>query len=286
MMVMEKRRVLQLTPEQTDEMAAVIAQAGTPAFPQAISEFCKGLCSADEIFLSAFFDNHKPAELYFSGQDPAARDALQLYLGYAYLLDPFYPYFRDRRGGEVLRLRDVAPDDFRRSEYYSMFYKAMGLEDECGLMVFIEEGSALAFSIGTKGKGRRLSLAKLRAAVPLIAAMARGHWRQLSPESLEGGTSLAAQLEEAFGNFGASRLSPREQEIARMILRGHSSKAMARIFDCSPETVKVHRKRLYAKLNVSAQGELLSLFLNALAQAPAEAGADPLESLPEFTPGA
>lgn len=284
-MPMEKRRVLQLTPEQTEEMAAVITQAGTPGFPAAISEFCKGLCGADAVFLSAFFDHHKPAELYFNGEDPAAREALALYLGYAYLLDPFYPCFRDRKGGEVLRLRDVAPDDFRRSEYFSMFYKTMGLEDECGLMIFIEEGAALFFSIGTHGKGRRLSLAKLTAAVPLITALARRHWLQLSPESPDGGSGMAAQLEEAFGNFGASLLSPREQEIARMILRGHSSKAMARVFDCSPETVKVHRKRLYAKLNLNSQGELLSLFLRALAHAPADAGADPLEGLPEFTPG-
>jgi DNA-binding CsgD family transcriptional regulator len=285
-MPMEKRRVLQLTPEQTDEMAAVITQAGTPAFPQAISEFCKGLSGADEVFLSAFFDNHKPAELYYSGEDPAAREALSLYLGYAYLLDPFYPCFRSRRGGEVLRMCDIAPDDYRRSEYYSMFYKTMGLEDECGLMIFIEEGAALFFSIGTHGKGRRLSLTRLSAAVPVITALARRHWLQLNPESTDGGSGLAAQLEEAFGNFGASLLSPREQEIARLILRGHSSKAMARMFDCSPETVKVHRKRLYAKLNLNSQGELLSLFLRALANAPADAAADPLESLPEFTPGA
>ena len=84
----------------------------------------------------------------------------------------------------------------------------------------------------------------------------------------------------AFDAFGSSVLSPREGEIARMILKGHSSKAIARVFDNSPETIKVHRKRIYSKIGVASQGELLSVFLGSLSRMPATASGDPLSYLP------
>jgi DNA-binding CsgD family transcriptional regulator len=107
----------------------------------------------------------------------------------------------------------------------------------------------------------------------------------LSPERPDGAGRLAAHLEAAFEAFGSSVLSPRESEIVRMILRGHSSKAIAREFGNSPETIKVHRKRVYAKLGVVSQGELLSMFLDALSRMPATAGGDPLAYLDSDIPG-
>ena len=64
-----------------------------------------------------------------------------------------------------------------------------------------------------------------------------------------------------------------------MILQGHSSKAIAIAFDNSPETIKVHRKRIYAKIGVASQGELLSVFLSALSKMPAASQGDPLQFL-------
>ncbi len=90
---------------------------------------------------------------------------------------------------------------------------------------------------------------------------------------------MAAHLERAFGWFVCDTLSPREGEITRMILQSHSSKAIANAFDNSPETIKVHCKRFYAKLGVASQGDLLSLFLSALRQMPATGQGDLLSYL-------
>ena len=62
----------------------------------------------------------------------------------------------------------------------------------------------------------------------------------------------------------------------QLILKGHSSKSIARTLNNSPETIKVHRRRIYAKLGVTSQGELLSLFLAAMSKAPPTAIGDPL----------
>ncbi|MCY1250836.1 Bacterial regulatory protein, luxR family [compost metagenome] len=54
-------------------------------------------------------------------------------------------------------------------------------------------------------------------------------------------------------------VSVREAEVIRLMLKGHSTKSIARHLGNSPETVKVHRKRIYSKLKISSQGELFSL---------------------------
>jgi DNA-binding CsgD family transcriptional regulator len=58
-----------------------------------------------------------------------------------------------------------------------------------------------------------------------------------------------------------ARLTVREVDTARLILQGFSSKAMAQQMGISPETVKVHRRNLYHKLNVTGHGELFALVL-------------------------
>ncbi|MCY1450129.1 Bacterial regulatory protein, luxR family [compost metagenome] len=67
-------------------------------------------------------------------------------------------------------------------------------------------------------------------------------------------------------NFGADLLTEREREIAHLLLRGHSVKSSARVLDISPETVRMHRKHLYTKLEISSQAELFSLFIDWLTQ--------------------
>ena len=112
--------------------------------------------------------------------------------------------------------------------------------------------------------------------LPVIASLCRRHWPKLDPSSLTGTGRLGHHLAASFDLFGSSKLSPREADIVRLILKGHSSKSIARIFDNSPETVKVHRKRIYTKLDIASQGELFSMFLEALAKTPPNSTQDPL----------
>lgn len=268
-----------LTPKDLRSLARCVDVIGTDAFPAEISVLCSLIAGAETVFLSAFFDDHKPIGLYASHSDSEQKSALDLYLDVAYLLDPFYLLFRQKSDDTVMALQDVAPDDFQSSEYYDRFYRAMGLTDECGLMVYLGEGAALFFSCGVADHTRRTNSRRLRLAAPVIGALVRRHWTVLSPQQPDGSGRLAAHLKTSFEAFGSSVLSPREAEIVRMILRGHSSKAIAIEFNNSPETIKVHRKRAYTKLGVASQGELLSIFLQALSRMPPTAKGDPLAFL-------
>ncbi len=72
-------------------------------------------------------------------------------------------------------------------------------------------------------------------------------------------------MEAAFASFGREVLTAREQEIVRLLLAGHSTKSAARELDISDGTVKVHRKHIYQRLDVSSQSQLFQLFLEHVA---------------------
>jgi DNA-binding CsgD family transcriptional regulator len=53
-------------------------------------------------------------------------------------------------------------------------------------------------------------------------------------------------------------LSPREQEICRMVAKGHPNKTIAAILDISTWTVGTYLRRLFAKLNVTSRAAMVA----------------------------
>jgi DNA-binding NarL/FixJ family response regulator len=53
-------------------------------------------------------------------------------------------------------------------------------------------------------------------------------------------------------------LSPREQEVARMIAKGYPNKIIASVLDISVWTVSTHLRRIYAKLGVTSRAAMVS----------------------------
>jgi DNA-binding CsgD family transcriptional regulator len=72
------------------------------------------------------------------------------------------------------------------------------------------------------------------------------------------------RLTKCFDNFGQSVLTDRERQISQLLLRGHSSKSIARVLDIAPGTVMVHKRNLFSKLGITSQYELFSIFIDNL----------------------
>ena len=70
----------------------------------------------------------------------------------------------------------------------------------------------------------------------------------------------------------------RETQVINLVLHGHSTKTVADKLSISMETVKLHRKHAYAKLEVSSQAELFYLFLDSVMSARDYDGGDTLVS--------
>ena len=60
------------------------------------------------------------------------------------------------------------------------------------------------------------------------------------------------------------------------MLRGYSLKSIAQRLQNSDETIKHHRKNIYAKLDISTQAELFYLFIDSLRSSTLESDKDPL----------
>ncbi len=56
-------------------------------------------------------------------------------------------------------------------------------------------------------------------------------------------------------------LSPREQEIARMVAEGYPNKTIAAVLDISSWTVCTHMRRIFAKLNVRSRAAMVARLL-------------------------
>lgn len=66
------------------------------------------------------------------------------------------------------------------------------------------------------------------------------------------------------GGFLIGRLTPRERDIVGLVLQGHPIAAIAARLQLSENTIKSHRKRLFAKLDITTERELFVMFVEHL----------------------
>jgi DNA-binding CsgD family transcriptional regulator len=56
-------------------------------------------------------------------------------------------------------------------------------------------------------------------------------------------------------------LSPREQEIARMVAKGYPNKMIAAVLEISTWTVSSHLRRIFAKFGVASRAAMVARLL-------------------------
>jgi len=195
---------------------------------------------------------------------PSSKPASMLvYLNGLYVLDPFFQACREGYASGVYRLEEVAPDHFRQSEYFLNYFHDNVLEDEVQFILQLPGAGTLSLSLGMQRRFSAEETGLLTTLAAWVLPLMQQHWQQ-STQRVPAAQAMASQIRDALSHFGCGVLSDRELEVARLVLRGFSSKAMAERLNISPDTVKVHRRHLYAKLDISSQPELFSLFIQSL----------------------
>ncbi|HHT8897607.1 TPA: response regulator transcription factor [Burkholderia cenocepacia] len=197
------------------------------------------------------------------GPDPLFRD----YVQGLYLLDPFYIANRDAPTSGLFRLSDVAPECFRDTEYYTRYFTHNVVEDEVQFNVVLHDTRTLCLSLGSKRRFSPEHVALLDLVRPWVAALMRQRlaYEPMLAEpapSRRPGADAGNGFEHAMARLGTP-LTARELDVIRLILSGRSNKEVASKLDISAETVKVHRRNIYAKLAINSQSELFALFLKA-----------------------
>lgn len=222
----------------------------------------------------------RPLNIYDNFEFVGAKKGIGAYVENTYVLNPFYQARQRGLADGVYRIRDLAPDAYFESEYYRSYRVMPDTSEEIGYLtehwpegmeevdiaITLEPDVVAELSVYRSLRRRGFSdddLAQLTAVLPVIRALLRKFWTAHDAAGSPG-SPPDSRVDHAFADFGKSVLTEREREVAQMILRGHSSESICFNLGISLGTVKTHRKNAYAKLNISSQSELLSLFLRSL----------------------
>lgn len=258
-----------------DLVADVIAHIGDMHFWPALARWVEDSLGSGSPIIYRFNGKHRPEVLYhpFFGQE--AEIQVDRYLTGLYLLDPFVDATLRCIPSGAYALKELAPDKFQQTQYFREFYRHANIGDEICVMSRLEgSDSYVVISIARYSGQRpftRRDLQAVKRTEKFLNVVIRKHLMQGRPAA-DGATSLAYRTVE---DFGYPVLTHREREIAALILRGHSSKSAAAHLHISAETVRNHRKRLYAKLGVASQSQLFLKFIGEVLGSPNPAGTDP-----------
>ena len=132
-----------------------------------------------------------------------------------------------------------------------------------GLLIRLNENPELIIAVST---GTSVSLTFLL--IPLLAArllvdlLEKINLMQMESHR-EAGENTGIRVPPAHSIPGFVELSPRETEIAGLILRSKNNQEIADKLFISENTVKVHLKNIYRKLSVAGKNEFLALVVSA-----------------------
>ena len=263
----------------SQHLARLLPAVGEAEFPELLIDMLRQLVSFDDATIAVYPGTDLPVIEYFQVPEDGGASTLDVFVRGAFLLDPFYlAATRDRKFG-VFRLRDLSPSSFRDSEYYRSWYRNCGYQDECGFLIPLGPEGFINIALGKtapRAKFGRRELALFEAVLPVVQTLCQQHWA--GSNTAQPSVNLRAQLHSALDCFGSSLLTDREAQVIKLVLHGHSTKSLAEKLSISVETVKLHRKHAYAKLEIGSQAELFYLFLDSLMSAGNYDGGDTLVS--------
>jgi DNA-binding CsgD family transcriptional regulator len=260
-------------PNAQTRLAEAIAALNQPEFPARLAKFLHACAPHDNLGVFAYLGEARPLVLHTSHAASMVRASLREYVEAAYLLDPFFRAHLARVPAGIYSLHDVAPDQFKRSAYYRSYYRKTTITDEICAVAYVRSGYTVQVSLGMDISSARTFSRRDRAALKaqerVICALMARHWHDLQAQIAEDvphdDAAIAGKLIRVLQGARGIELSVRQAEVALMILQGHSSASIALKLGISPQTVKVHRKLLYAKCRICSQAELFAMMLPIMA---------------------
>jgi DNA-binding CsgD family transcriptional regulator len=249
-------------------LAEVIRLLGGRGFEPALWQMLLRLAAPDNLAILIYRQAGPTEILYTQTNQPQVFAELRsTYTDGAYLLDPYYDLHLRRVQTGVYRLRDVAPDAFQRSRYFNEYYDQTTLVDELTFIAYPALGVSLNICLGRdRSSGQIFNARQIETCqrfAPIIVALAERHWSGLTTRPGPADDIPDMLIRAVFAGHGI-RLSPRQAEVALLILRGHSSVSAALRLGVSAQTIKVFRKQLYSRCKISSQAELFAMMLPLL----------------------
>ena len=159
--------------------------------------------------------------------------------------------------------------------YQARFFTNTGLIDKVSSLLQASSYNIYCSFYRLKGSGmfRETELDELSRILPVLTNLVFKHARlaglkesENQPETIVTQVPLT-RSSDAFANLLDdknaifAKLTDRERQVCRRILQGYTSEAISLDLKVAISTIHTYRKRAYAKLGISSQNELFSLYL-------------------------
>ncbi len=255
------------SPDWHAAVAGIIAATDDQSAAGALIDAIGSIVDHEGTCLIAFHRDASPEVLHHTIEPAGAQHYIDRYLAGPYLLDPLYQLALRENKPMLCRFRDELPDRFRSSEYYRQYCDRTHLLDEMDFLSDVSDTTTLALVVGRRKRMfNKTELTRLERIEPIVQAAMRKIWSNWAAKSRpsDKDAGMHRRLTKCFDNFGQKVLTDRERQISQYLLRGHSSKSIARILGIAPGTVMVHKRNLFSKLGITSQYELFSIFIDNL----------------------
>lgn len=260
------------------EIGVLVEALESPDFPGLLITELRHLVTFDLATIFVHQNRAGPRLVFDNFRSERTKRGLDAYLDHTYVLNPFYQANRQGLEAGVYRIGDLAPDGFFESELSRVPAVTLNPSEEIGYItddwpVGMEEvdiavtldrqttGEISIYRPAGKGGFEEDQLDRLRLVHPVVTACFKAFWSKHAHSYGADSPPDTGWADRAFESFGSDRLTGREREVVRLVLRGHSSESIGYHLEISITTVKTHRKHAYDKLGISTQAELLSAFL-------------------------
>ncbi|MDB6442492.1 MULTISPECIES: helix-turn-helix transcriptional regulator [Pseudomonas] len=177
-----------------------------------------------------------------------------------YMLDPFYIADRENPQTGFFHMLDVAPEHFLETEYYHQYFEQYISVDEAQYNVKLDPERTLCVSFGSNVRFTQEQITTLDIIKPWVTALM--HQRMAFEVDVAKHPGEPAPWPETIASLGA-QITVREKDVLKLLLSGFSNKEIAGKLSLSAETIKVHRRNIYAKLNIKSQSELFARFFTS-----------------------
>lgn len=255
------------SPDWIRAVAEIIGATKGKTVASGLTDAIDAVVEHEGTALIAFHKDARPDVLHHTLEPAGRKHYLERYLDGPYLLDPLYQLALHSRKPSLCRFREELPDRFRSSEYYRHYCERTHLLDEMDYIAPVTRQTTVVLVVGRRNRMfSKAELHRLEIVAPLVQASIQRIWRAWVSRTGDsrGRDDVHRRLTECFENFGQSVLTRRERQISQLLLRGHSSKSVARELKIAPGTVMVHKRNLFGKLGISSQYELFSLLIDDL----------------------
>jgi len=225
------------------------------------------LCEFQNFIVFMFREGAKPLLFQTNLGLPWLNERMSSYINGLYTIDPFHRCTIDGKTG-LFRMRDIMPESFLESEYFKYFYRFTSVYDELRYVVQVHQKLSVHVFIEREGRGNGFAKKDLKlfeALQPFVTSFILVHVAWLEEKSGNRESSVISfDLRTKIKELRPGTLTTREIDTVELMLKGYSTKSMARVLQIDDGTVANHKRNIYAKLNVHSQAQLFDLFLRSL----------------------